>query len=325
MPQKMRKGSMEFWPHRRAQRQMPRVRSWATGAAQGFLGSVAFKAGMTHVMMIDDSASPAKGTEISRPVTVLEFPRIFIYGIRVYSRKYLYSQPAAESCDPALARRIGIKQQKRSKSIEDLKSGAGAFIDASALAFIDPSNLGFGNKRLMRLEIAVGGKDAGEKIAFLEKYVGKELKASDMIATGEYLDTISISKGKGWAGVIKRFGVARNTRKATGKIRHVGVLGPWHPAKVMFTVPHSGHMGYNYRTELNKRVLKMGTEKDAALINTKGGFINYGVIKNDFVILDGSVPGPAKRLIRLRKAIRSAEQRKEPQINYISLASKQGA
>ena len=84
-------------------------------------------------------------------------------------------------------------------------------------------------------------------------------------------------------------------------------------------------MGYNYRTELNKRVLKVGTDRDAATVNTKGGFINYGVVKNDFIILDGSIPGPAKRLIRLRKSIRTTAPKREPQINYISTASKQGA
>jgi large subunit ribosomal protein L3 len=90
-------------------------------------------------------------------------------------------------------------------------------------------------------------------------------------------------------------------------------------------VPHSGHMGYNYRLEMNKRVLKIGTEKDVATINAKGGFINYGVVKNDFIMLDGSVPGPAKRLIRFRKALRGPGTKKTPQINYISIASKQGA
>ena len=323
MPQKMRKGSMEFWPHRRAKKQMPRVRTWSRSAEPGFLGSIAFKAGMTHVMMIDDTASPAKGTEIARAVTVLEIPKVYIYGVRFYGTKYLYTQPAAESYDAALAKRVGIKEAKQ--NLNELKSDTANFIDASALAFMDASNLGFGNKRVMRFEVAVGGKDVNEKVGFIEKWLGKEIKVADVLGVGDYVDVTSISKGKGWSGVIKRFGVARNTRKATGKVRHVGVLGPWHPAKVMFTVPHSGHMGYNYRTELNKRVLKVGTDRDAATVNTKGGFINYGVVKNDFIILDGSIPGPAKRLIRLRKSIRTTAPKREPQINYISTASKQGA
>ncbi len=317
----MRKGSMEYWPHRRAKKQMPRVRTWKSVAEQGLLGGVAFKAGMTHIMMIDDRESPSKGTEIARAATILEIPKIFIYGIRFYGKKYLYRQPSAETYDANLAKRVGIN--KGSEKINELKTRSSEFIDATALAFSDASNLGFGNKKVMRFELHVGGKDVAEKLSFIEKFVGKEIKISDILSEGDYIDVTSISKGKGWAGVIKRFGVARNYRKATGKVRHLGVLGPWHPAKVMFTVPHSGHMGYNYRTELNKRVLKIGSEKDVSQINVKGGFLNYGIVKNDFVVLDGSIPGPARRLLRFRKSIRSSAPKKVPQINYISIASKQ--
>ncbi len=316
----MRKGSMEFWPHRRAKKQMPRVRTWASPAEPGFSGSVAFKSGMSHVMMIDDSGSPAKGTEVARAVTVLEIPKVYIYGIRFYGTRYLYKEPAAEAYDEALAKKVGIS--KSESKLADLKSKQGGFTDVSALAFMDASSLGFGNKRIMRFEVHVGGKDVAEKAAFIEKWLGKEIRISDVLETGDYIDVTSISKGKGWAGVIKRFGVARNAPKATGKIRHVGVLGPWHPAKVMYTVPHSGHMGYNYRTELNKRVLRIGTDKDVQGINVKGGFLNYGVVKNDFIVLDGSIPGPSKRLLRFRKSIRNAAPKKEPQINYISIAAK---
>ncbi len=319
----MRKGSMEFWPHRRAKKQMPRVRTWPSSATPGFLGAVAFKAGMTHVAMVDDSESPSKGTEVSRAVTVVEMPKVYIYGIRFYAKKYLYTQPATEAYDAALAKRVGIN--KAGKGISDLKQKLSEFSDVSALAFADPSNLGFGNKRLMRLELHVGGKDAADKMAFIEKFLGKEIRLADVAGAGDYIDVISISKGKGWAGVIKRFGVAKQGRKNTNKVRHLGVLGPWHPSKVMFTVPHSGHMGYNYRTEYNKRILRIGTEKDAASINVKGGFMNYGVVKNDFMVLDGSIPGPSKRMLRFRKALRVTAAKKEPQINYVSLASKQGA
>lgn len=142
---------------------------------------------------------------------------------------------------------------------------------------------------------------------------------------GDFIDVTAITKGKGWAGVIKRYGVARQYRKATGKVRHVGTLGPWHPPKVQFGVPQAGHMGYNYRTEANKLVLKLGTQNDVNAINLKGGFLNYGIVKNDYAIIEGSIPGPSKRLMRIRKSIRAWRQVKEPKITYLSLESKQGA
>ncbi len=320
----MRKGSLEFWPHRRAQRQMPRVRSWPSVAEQGFLGFLGVKAGMTHVTMIDDSESPAKGTEVSRAVTVIEMPKVYLYGVRAYRTNYLYNEPFSEVYDANLAKRVGINAVKKN-DLATLKEKAGEFNDIRALFFADQSNLGFGNKRVMRFETPVGGKDNSDKIAFIEKWLGKEIKASDVLNVGDYIDVTSISKGKGWAGVIKRFGVSRQYRKATGKVRHVGVLGAWHPAKVLYTVPHAGHMGYNYRTEINKRILKMGTSAEVASINVKGGFPNFGSVKNDFIVVDGSLPGPAKRMLRIRKALRATEKVKVPQIQYVSIASKQGA
>ncbi|MEM3839195.1 MAG: 50S ribosomal protein L3 [Candidatus Micrarchaeaceae archaeon] len=319
----MRKGSLAFWPHRRAKKQMPRIRSWPSVAKPCFLGFIGVKAGMTHVAMIDDSDSPAKGTEVSRAVTVIEMPKVYMYGVRGYRTKYLYSQPAEEAYDKSLAKRVGINSTKN--EFAAFKSKAGEFEDIRALLFADYSNLGFGNKSIMRFEMPVGGRSVDEKVAFIEKWIGKEVKVSDVLSVGEYIDVTSISKGKGWAGVIKRFGVSRQYRKATGKVRHLGVLGAWHPAKVLYTVPHSGHMGYNYRTELNKRILKIGTAADSASVNVKGGFTNFGVVKNDYIVVDGSVPGPAKRMLRIRKALRSREKPKAPQINYISIASKQGA
>ncbi|MEM0201122.1 MAG: 50S ribosomal protein L3 [Candidatus Micrarchaeaceae archaeon] len=317
----MRKGSLEYWPHRRAKKQMPRVRTYVKQKETGFLGLIAFKAGMTHMLMIDDSESPAKGTEVSRAVTVLEIPKIHVYGIRAYKKGYIYKEIAKEVYDSKLAANVGIKSTKNT-DVSKLKSLT-ELTDATALAYLDAGSLNFGNKRVMRFEIPIGGEDVSSKISFIEGFLGKEVKINNFIKTGEYLDITSISKGKGWTGVIKRFGVSRQYRKATGKVRHVGTLGAWHPPKVLFTVPHSGHKGYNYRTELNKRVLKIGNEKDINSINIKGGFTNYGNIKNEFIVIDGSIPGSAKRLIRLRKAIRNKVKVKEPQIVYTSLESKQ--
>ena len=84
-------------------------------------------------------------------------------------------------------------------------------------------------------------------------------------------------------------------------------------------------MGYNYRTELNKRILKIGSASDAQEVNVKGGFLGYGVIRTDYMMIDGSIPGPSKRFVRIRKALRNTHAKKEPKVTYISLASKQGS
>ncbi len=84
-------------------------------------------------------------------------------------------------------------------------------------------------------------------------------------------------------------------------------------------------MGYNYRTELNKKVLKMGSAQEAGAVTSKGGLIHFGNVNGDFVLLDGSVPGPAKRLLRVRKAVRATKKPTELKLIYVSTTSKQGA
>ncbi|MCD6541975.1 MAG: 50S ribosomal protein L3, partial [Thermoplasmata archaeon] len=53
---------------------------------------------------------------------------------------------------------------------------------------------------------------------------------------------------------------------------------------------------------------------------------HYGIVRNQYVIIHGSVPGPVKRLIRFRDAIRYIKGIKveKPEITYISTMSKQG-
>lgn len=320
----MRRGSLEYRPHRRAHRLLPRIRNWPEPSTPSILTLPAFKAGMTHISMIDESASPSKGQEITKPVTVLVFPRIYVYGARLYKKTYLYKQSAGAIYDADLAQKLGMKSAKGT-GLENAKKNAAEYVDVTALAFADPSELKIGMKKQIRFEIPVGGKNVEEKMSFLEKVFGKEIKPSEVLNSGEFVDVVSISKGKGWEGPVKRFGVAKQFHKATGKIRHVGTLGPWTPGKVLYTVPQAGHLGFNYRTELNKRILKLGLAKDAESINPKGGFLNFGIVRSEYMLLEGSVPGPAKRLVRIRKAMKAKGKVQSPKISYVSTASKQGA
>ncbi|MEM3482821.1 MAG: 50S ribosomal protein L3, partial [Candidatus Micrarchaeaceae archaeon] len=227
-----------------------------------------------------------------------------------------------EVYDRALAQNLGIKNAKN--SIADAKARIESFSDISVLAYVNPMGIGFGTKKLMRFEIALGGNKQ-DKLALAEKLIGKEVKASDIFKPGEYVDVTSISKGKGWEGPVARFGVAKQWHKATGKIRHVGTLGPFTPPKVLYSVPMAGHLGHNYRTELNKRIMKIGSRDNTNEINVKGGFPHYGTIRNDFIIVHGSIPGAPGIVVRLRKALRPIKKISEPKINSISLSSKIGA
>ena len=141
------------------------------------------------------------------------------------------------------------------------------------------------------------------------------------------IDAIATTKGNGFQGVAKRWGIRIQYGKAVraGKGRHVGSIGPWTPSRTMWTVAQAGQMGYHKRTEFNKKILKIASADEVDQINPDGGFVKYGLVKNDYVLVKGSLPGPSKRLVILRQPIRPNKKSEDmPQINYISTKSKQG-
>jgi len=82
------KGSLQVWPRVRAKRAYARVRTWHAGKDAKPLGFAGYKAGMTHIMTIDNkSTSHTKGATIAVPVTIIECPPIKVVGIRCYNTK----------------------------------------------------------------------------------------------------------------------------------------------------------------------------------------------------------------------------------------------
>ena len=59
-------------------------------------------------------------------------------------------------------------------------------------------------------------------------------------------------------------------------------------------------------------------------ITPTGGCVRYGIVRNEYILLKGSVPGPRKRLIRISHAIRIHPKLGIPEIVYISKKSQQG-
>ena len=315
---------MQYWPHRRARRRLPRVRTSPDIKEAVLCNMVAFKAGMTHLSMIDDSESPSKNLEVSRAVTVLEVPHMEVYGLRFYGVDPItsYKITKTDVYNKALAAKLNLAKVKHDESkIESMKQRLKEFSDVSVLIAAYPKGLsGVGQHHPVRFESAIGGKSIEEKFDAAHKILGKEIKTHELFKPGEVVDISAITTGKGWQGPIKRFHVKRNAHRATNKVRHGGPLGAYSPGKVFFTVPRAGQLGFNYRTEHNKRILKIGAKTDAHTINVKGGFKNYGVVKNDFIIISGSVGGPAQRMVRLRKSVRESNAKgvKEPKINYVA-------
>jgi large subunit ribosomal protein L3 len=165
-----------------------------------------------------------------------------------------------------------------------------------------PRRSGLNKKTPEIFEIEIGGSNIQENWNHVKGLIGNEIKLKDIFKEGEYIDVISVTTGKGTQGPVKRFGITIQTRKAAKKRRHTGTLGSETPRRVIWTIPYAGQMGFQTRTEINKRILKIG--EDGKEITPKSGFVNYGIVKGDYALIEGSVPGSRKRLIRLRTAIR---------------------
>jgi large subunit ribosomal protein L3 len=269
--------------------------------------------------MIDDSTSPSKGMEVAVPVTILETPKITVVAIRAYSDTYAGRQCLGDVVASGIKALgyMGYGKDKISKGGRDTNwlDGLKEVSDISVIAITHPEMAGTPRKKPDVVEIAIGGKTIEEKVKFAKDILGKELSVKDVFTDGEWADTVAVTRGHGWQGAVKRHGVAKQRRKATGRVRHVGTLGPWHPAYVMYTTPQAGQMGHHRRTQLNTRILAI--ESDPAKINPAGGFPHYGVVKTEYVVVRGSVQGTQKRFVFLRKGVRAPTPPRKPQLLWI--------
>jgi len=275
---------------------------------------------MTHVVMVDDRPrSQTEGQEISVPVTILETPPLHISGVRVYQEDPYGKKIVYECWEDKEKSFNRLEEMVENLSMENM-------YHMSFLCHTNPKLANIPKKTPDTVEIPVGGDVFTDKISLAEKLLGKNVKIEHVFREGQFVDVTAVTKGKGVQGPVKRWGIKLAKRKhaRSGKLRHTGTLGPWSPPRVMWTVPQAGQTGYHQRTEYNKRILKIGGNGDE--ITPKGGIVGYGVIRGEYILLHGSVPGPKKRLIRLRHPVRPPKHlpEKPPEIVYVSLASQQG-
>lgn len=299
-----RRGSLEFYPRKRAKRIYPVISTYPESEKAKIPLFAAYKVGMVHVNLIDTKkTSISSGQEIAVPATVLDCPPIKVVGLRAYrlTTKGLeaFSQTWIKDLPKEMARKL--KTGKFKDNLGEIEKNLEKISKIRLIVCTQPKLSGIGKKKPEIFEIEILGKDVKGKFEFAKQNLGRELNVKDVIKEGELVDVVAVTKGKGMAGVVKRFGVRIQDRHARKKLRHVGTLGPQTPRKVRWTVPLAGQLGFQTRTELNKRVLKIGEAKE---INPKSGFKRYGIIKSNYLLLEGSIPGSKKRLIMLRSAIR---------------------
>ncbi len=287
-----RYGSLQFWPRIRVNKFVPSV-NWSVVPGEGLRGFIAYKAGMATAIVKDGTPkSMTPGKKLAVPVTVLEVPPMKIYSVRFYKNGKV-SNELVVSNDKDLKRVVRVtKTPATSAALDEVKD----FDEIRAIIYSLPRNIGV-KKTPDMAEVAIGGKD---KIATVKSLIGRELNMTDFWK-GDLIDVRGLTKGKGLSGPVDRFGISLKAHKSEKGRRKPGSLGPWHPARVIFRVPLSGQMGMFTRVHYNLKVLSSGMNGDKIF---KKPFKQYGTVKGQYLLVHGSVQGPAMRQILVTQPIR---------------------
>ncbi|MCB9370321.1 50S ribosomal protein L3 [Candidatus Woesearchaeota archaeon] len=328
-PSTRKRGSKQYWPRVRAGKQTPVVNAWNSKILPketGFLGFPAYKVGMTSVGVIDNfSHTLTKGTEINVPVTVLECPPVRVLSLKLlaydeYENLQIVKEISAAVKDKHLAKKIDLaKKAPKVPGLEEVQKLCEEHDVEEVRIKIStqPSHTGIGKKKPDVLELALSG-NITEQLTFALAKLGTEIKVSDVFQGGELVDSHGVTTGKGFQGAVKRFGVKLTSHKSEKKRRHAGNVGAWTPSRVSHTIPLPGQHGYHERTEWNKWIIKVSAKPED--VNPKQGFLQYGEVRSEYLLVKGSIQGPRKRMVTLVRATRPNKRypKVAPQITYIS-------
>ena len=326
-----RRGSLAYLPRGRASKFVPRIKNWPEykdGAAK-LLGFIGYKAGMTHaVMTVGNVDSPFAGQETVVPVTVIDTPPIRPFSIRGYEASIyglkLTTEVLAGTMSEDLKKAMPVpKEYDHDAKLKEFEEKLDSFAEIRMLIHTQPRLAGIAKKKPDVMEYKVGAPNVKEAFEYAKSILGTDLRVADILNEGILIDSIAVTKGHGFQGPVRRWGIRILQHKSRKTKRGVGCIGPWTPSNIRYSVPRPGQTGFHTRTSFNNKIVKMGERGEE--ITPSGGFVNYGVIRGDYIMVHGSIPGAVKRPVRIRYAIRPKKgHMDEPvQMSYISTASKQ--
>jgi large subunit ribosomal protein L3e len=320
---------------------------------------------MTHVLRsVNRANSRLNKKDALESVTVVEVPPLVGIGIVGYKETPQGLKPITT----AWAAQVGEEVKRRyyknwyaskktafsklapEKSADRIKKLLQEATVVRLIAHSVPQSVKLGSKKAELIEIQVNGGAPAAKVQFAQSFFEKEISISQVFAEGEMVDLISVGKGRGWEGVVHRFGSKLLQKKTHRGRRKVGCIGPWNPMRILWTVARAGNNGCHHRTEMNKRIYRLfekapkradgtasegaelfggtvGTDLTKKEISPLGGFTRYGNVTNAFLLIKGSVCGATKRTITIRKVINPSQKRiatEELGLKWIDTASKFG-
>jgi large subunit ribosomal protein L3e len=199
-------------------------------------------------------------------------------------------------------------------------------------------------KKAHLMEIQINGGSVPDKVTFGSGLFESKVPVDSVFSANDMIDTIGVTKGHGYSGVVSRWGVTRLPRKTHRGLRKVACIGAWHPARVQYSIARAGQRGYHMRTEINKKIYRIGqaafsedkkfnanatTSQDLTIkaITPLGGFPHYGEVNEDYVMIKGGVVGTKKRVITMRKTLLPQTKRsalEQIELKFIDTSSKFG-
>jgi large subunit ribosomal protein L3e len=318
-----------------------------------------YKAGMTHILRdMDRPGSRLNKKEVIEAVTIIETPPIVVVGLvgyintprglralttvwasklerntlrRFYKNWYNSNKKAFTKYNENLTK----NPKQREIALNRIKKYATV---VRVIVHTQQNKLTLRQKKNHVFEVQVNGGSIEQKVNYGYGLFEKEVNINDVFKESEMIDVIGVTKGKGVAGVMKRFGVKHLQKKSHRGFRKVGCIGAWHPARVSWTVARTGQCGYHHRTEINKKIYRIAKGDDAKSgstvadltdkpITPLGGFPHYGTVKNNFIMIRGGCIGPKKRVLMLRKTMiaQTAKNATETiNLKFIDTSSKLG-
>jgi len=304
-----RKGSLQFWPRKRAKKFLPRVNWDVINSGKNLKGFICYKVGMVSVSIKDNTPnSMTKGKKIVLPGTILECPSIRIFSVRFYKNGKVTKEILAENFDKELKKKVKIPKTKKRIELESVKD----FDDIQLIIYSQVKKTGI-KKTPDLSEVGLSG-GIEEKIKFVKENLNKEISVLDVFENGQLVDLRGLTKGKGLSGPVKRFGITLKSHKSEKGRRRPGSLGPWHPARVTFRVPQAGQLGMFTRVIYNNKIIDIGKSENK-FTNIK----NFGNIKTDYIIIQGSVQGPAKRQLLIMYPLRPSKLQVKKNFEFIEV------
>ncbi|XP_045213920.2 60S ribosomal protein L3-like [Mercenaria mercenaria] len=366
-----RHGSKGFLPKKRSRRQRGKCKAFPKDNKANPVHLTAFigyKAGMTHILReVDRPGSKSNKKEVVEAVTIVEAPPMMVVGCTGYietpsglrSFKTIWAEHLSEEC-----RRRFYKNWYRSKKKAFSKASQKWNDDAGkkeierdfnkmkkycstirAICHTQTKLLKKRQKKAHIMEVQVNGGTVSEKVDWVREHMEKSVPVKSVFSQDENIDIIGVTKGKGVKGVTSRWHCKKLPRKTHKGLRKVACIGAWHPSRVQFTVARAGQKGYHHRTEINKKIYRIGdgihtkdgkvvknnaaTEYDPTdkTITPLGGFPHYGEVNNDFLMIKGCCVGPKKRVLTLRKSLLKSHRRRQMEkinLKFIDTSSKFG-